>query len=89
MSEPLQQEARTPSREEQMCGAVLQYLAEHPHAMDTLEGIASWWLMRQQVRAEVDVLAKVLRRLAEQGLLEMSGEHENPIYKLRRSGWQA
>jgi len=82
LSEPLQQESI--GREEQMREAVLQYLAEHPRAMDTLAGIAQWWLMRQHLRVEVNVLTSVLRRLAEQGLLEMSGEHENPMYKLSR-----
>jgi hypothetical protein len=70
--------------EEQLAGAILKYLAEHPHASDTLEGIAEWWIMRQQIRVEADRVAKVLRQLTESGLLEEIGEGENPRrYRLK------
>jgi hypothetical protein len=60
--------------------AILGYLAEYPHAMDTAEGIADWWLMRQQVRVHVTVLMRVLHRLTEQGLLEEIGTGEQRRY---------
>lgn len=59
--------------EEDIRRAILEYLAEHPLATDTLEGIAAWWLMRQQVRTEVTMLTKVLERLVAEGLLEKVG----------------
>ena len=37
-----------------MENAIRQYLAEHPGAMDTTEGITEWWLMRQRVRIDLD-----------------------------------
>jgi hypothetical protein len=71
-------------REREMSEAVRSYLAEHPGAMDTLEGIAGWWLMRQRIRVDVERLDRVLRRLVEAGVLEMVGPDESPSFRLRR-----
>jgi len=57
-------------QEEVLARCVLGYLSEHPQATDTLEGIAEWWVMREQVRVDVKLLERVLHRLAEQGFLE-------------------
>jgi len=73
-------------REDAMAEAILHYLAEHPHASDTLEGIAGWWLLRQEVRAEVETVARVLRRLTEAGQLERIGQGECARYRLRPAG---
>lgn len=72
-----------PSPEQEMADAVLGYLAEHPEASDTLEGIAEWWLMRQRVRVEVDTLKRVLRYLTNSGQLEELGKATNPQYRLK------
>lgn len=72
----------TSEREAELEAAVLGYLAEHPHAADTVEGIASWWLMRQRVRDEVRALARVLRRLVDGGVLEQIGTGEAARYRL-------
>jgi DNA-binding IclR family transcriptional regulator len=69
--------------EEKLAAAILQYLTEHPHAMDTLEGIAEWWIGREQIRVEVNTLAKVLHRMTEQGLLEASGTGMSTRYSLK------
>ncbi len=63
--------------------AILAYLAEHPHAADTLGGIAEWWLTRHQVRTNVQTLARVLRRMTEDGLLEEIGTGEHRRYRLK------
>jgi hypothetical protein len=57
-------------RQEDLARCVLAYLAEHPQATDTLDGIAEWWVMREQVRIDVNLLEQVLHSLTEQGLLE-------------------
>jgi hypothetical protein len=59
-----------PGEESELREAVLRYLDEHPEAMDTLEGIAAWWIMRDQVRVEVTAVSRVLQRLTGEGLLE-------------------
>lgn len=62
---------------------MLGYLSEHPQASDTLQGIAEWWITREQVKVDVEILRKVLRGLAEQGLLEESGAGEQKRYRLK------
>jgi hypothetical protein len=71
-------------QEADLARAVMGYLGEHPRAMDTVQGIAEWWVMRQQVRVEVDVVARVLRRLMHEGLLEKVDSANGPLYRLRR-----
>ena len=67
--------------EEEMTQAILGYLAEHPHAMDTLEGIAEWWLMRHHIRVSVAMLARVLQRLTDSGVLEELGSGDHRRYR--------
>jgi hypothetical protein len=74
---------REHEREQEMREAVLAYLKEHPHAMDTIEGIAEWWIGRVQIRADVTTLAKVLGQLAKQGALEELGTGADRRYRLK------
>jgi hypothetical protein len=67
-----------------LADAVLAYLAEHPDAMDTVDGVAEWWVMRQRVRGDVEAVARVLHALAERGVLEEIGEGAGRRYRLRR-----
>jgi hypothetical protein len=63
--------------------ALRHYLAEHPEAMDTAEGIAEWWFMRQRLDVDLDTLAKTLRRLTDEGVLERIGAGIDARYRLR------
>lgn len=63
--------------------AILAYLAEHPHAADTLQGIAEWWLMRHQVLTTVTTLERVLRCLTQNGVLEVIGDGDRMRYRLK------
>jgi hypothetical protein len=69
--------------EDEVAAAIIGYLREHPQAMDTLEGIAEWWLMRQHIRMNVTMLAQVLRRLTARGVLEELGSSQDPRYRLK------
>jgi Fe2+ or Zn2+ uptake regulation protein len=69
--------------DEEVAQSILAYLAEHPQAMDTAEGIAQWWIMRQQIRVTATTVARVLRRLAERGLVEEFGDGEQRRYRLK------
>jgi hypothetical protein len=62
----------------------MDYLAEHPAAMDTAEGIAEWWLVRQILPVNVETLKIVLHRLTEQGVLEEIPSREGVRYRLRQ-----
>ncbi len=69
--------------EKKLTEAILEYLAEHPKASDTLDGIAEWWVMRQNVRVEIKTLTKVLHQLTGNGLLEKIGQGEKALYYLK------
>jgi Fe2+ or Zn2+ uptake regulation protein len=48
---------------------ILKYLQERPQACDTLQGIASWWVMCQQVNDSIIGVQQVLETLKAQGLV--------------------
>jgi hypothetical protein len=81
-SQPAPNEA---AREAELAKAILVYLAGHPDAMDTVEGIAGWWLLRQRVETEVYRVAGALCALARRGLLEEVGTGPSRRYRLRRA----
>ena len=72
-----------PPGDEEIAEAILRYLAEHPQAMDTVEGIAQWWIMRQQMRVTTTRVTRVLCALTERGLLEELGDGEHRRYRLK------
>ena len=57
--------------------------------METLEGIADWWIPRQQVRVELESLSRVLRRLQELGVIEELRIGEDRLYRLKSPGARA
>jgi len=48
---------------------ILAYLARHPSAEDTLEGIVRWWLLEQKIRHQTSVVRAALSGLVERGIL--------------------
>lgn len=52
--------------------------------MDSAEGIAEWWVVRQQVRVEVETLAKVLQQLVDDGQIEKIDSGNGALYCLNR-----
>jgi len=57
-------------------------LAEHPHAMDTIGGIAEWWRERIE-HACMPTRCRALVRLADSDVLEMTERLHDPLYRLR------
>jgi hypothetical protein len=51
---------------------ILGYLANHPGAQDTVEGIQEWWLLKQRIRPAVAAVKKALAELVAQGLVAES-----------------
>jgi hypothetical protein len=70
------------AEEEQLTRAVLGYLEEHPGAMDTLDGIADFWVARNVVRVEVTRLSRVLHKLVELGVLEEIKRAQGSFFRL-------
>ncbi len=67
--------------------AVLSYLAEHPHAMDTLDGIAEWWIEREHIRVEVLAVARAVHRLVDRGLVQRVEGPDRVMYRLKSNGF--
>jgi hypothetical protein len=66
-----------------LCDELLGYLREHPNAMDTLTGIAEWWLPQHRRRVDVERVAQALRTLEERELIERIGHDERALFRLR------
>lgn len=75
----------SPENEEEQAvtEAFLRYLADRPQAMDTEEGIAEWWLMRQQAKVAAETVRKILKQLTENGRVEKVGTGEQIRYRLK------
>ena len=69
--------------EERLMIAILDYLTEHPNAMDSLEGIAEFWILRNSVRVELNKLEQVLTRLVECGALEQIDSGARILFRIR------
>jgi hypothetical protein len=69
-------------QEAEMTEFVIAYFTEHPRAMDTVAGIADWW-MPERVRPDQVVMRKVLDRLTQDGLLERIGNGDYAHYRLK------
>lgn len=48
---------------------ILAHLLENPQACDTVEGIARWWLVSQQVSHSVMAVKEALGQLKAEGLI--------------------
>ena len=83
---PVDPQAERQRHESKVAQAILSYLAEHPQAMDSLDGIAEWWLIRQQIRVEIEAVAGAIRQLIEQGLIEEIQSGDTRCYRLKDPG---
>lgn len=50
---------------------ILDYLARHPDAQDTIDGILQWWLLDVCIRKWTPKIAETVSLLVEKGFLEM------------------
>jgi hypothetical protein len=49
---------------------ILDYLARHPEAQDTLDGILHWWVLDSCVKRWAPRIAETVAKLVEQGFLK-------------------
>lgn len=59
--------AREPREIAQIANEIQRYLRSHPHAADSLEGIAKWWLARQRYEDSNERVGRALKYLIESG----------------------
>ena len=48
---------------------ILAYLAAHPEAQDTLDGIVEWWLLEQKIERQIASVKEELTWLVKEGLV--------------------
>ena len=46
---------------------IRRYLASHPDAADSAEGVLDWWMMRQRDKQSAQVVDEAMQWLLEQG----------------------
>ena len=51
---------------------ILDYLARHPDAQDTIDGILHWWVHDAYIQKWAPKIAETVAQLVEQGFLEQS-----------------
>ena len=63
---------------------IRQYLEAHPQSFDSLEGIATWWVLRQRIQAELELVRAALARLETTGEIYSAklGPRREPVYRL-------
>jgi hypothetical protein len=49
---------------------ILRYLQENPRAADTASGILEWWLLKQSITEEQNVVEAALKVLIEKNLID-------------------
>jgi hypothetical protein len=59
---------------------ILRYLANHPQAQDTVEGIVEWWLLEQRLTRATAQVKTALEQLVTQGLVIASEETAGRVY---------
>lgn len=81
VSDQLDQSAT--DHEERIQQELLRYLLDNPGAMDTLEGIVTWWLPRHEARTGVDRVVRAIEGLEAKGIVERAGDPDRPLFRLR------
>ena len=70
----------------QVSNSILAYLAKHPDAQDTIEGITDWWLLQRRIEVESSMVQQALLELTENGLiLKRKGRDARIRYRLNKS----
>lgn len=68
---------------------LLSYLARHPDAQDTLDGICEWWLLEEKIKRRKAEIREVLGELVRSGLvMENPGRDEHTRYRLNRPAYE-
>ncbi len=64
---------------------ILAYLAEHPDAQDTIDGIIEWWLLESKIKYQIAAVGKALSELVKNGfVLEERAGDSQTRYQINR-----
>jgi hypothetical protein len=61
---------------------ILDYLARHPDAQDTIDGILHWWVLDACIRNWTPKIAETVAELVERGFLEKKPSHGKIFYRV-------
>ena len=75
--------------EAELARAVMEYLSQHPRAMDTVNGIVDWWIPAGGVRVDPVSMRRVLDQLVQRGFLERIGQGNYTHYRLKTAELQS
>jgi hypothetical protein len=59
---------------------ILDYLARHPDAQDTIDGIVHWWVLDACVQKWAPKIAKAVAQLVERGFLEEKLSSDGKVF---------
>ena len=61
-----------------------RYLESHPNAADSLEGISTWWVSKQRIRYELEVVRAALDKLTRAGIVSSgdAADRDDTVYRL-------
>jgi len=59
---------------------ILDYLARHPDAQDTIDGILHWWVLDACIRKWAPRIAQTVARLVERGFLEEKPSPDGHVF---------
>jgi len=59
---------------------ILDYLARHPDAQDTIEGILHWWVLDAHIRKWAPEIAETVAQLVERGFLEQKLSADGHVF---------
>jgi hypothetical protein len=64
---------------------ILDYLARHPEAQDTIDGILHWWVLDSCIRQWAPKITETVNQLITGGFLEQKSSGDgNVFYRLSR-----
>jgi hypothetical protein len=64
---------------------IMAYLAEHPDAQDTLDGIVQWWLLEQRIQYQKTMVKETLGELVKTGfIVEYQMENSLTSYRVNQ-----
>jgi hypothetical protein len=59
---------------------ILDYLARHPDAQDTIDGIMHWWVLDACIRNWTPKITETIAQLVQQGFLEQRPSADGHIF---------
>ena len=83
MRKPSNKQNDEQEKDSELAQSIVQYLAEHPQAQDTAEGIASFWVLQQEIKEDIRAVSRVLQQLTESGELEQVKLGQHILYRLK------